>query len=119
MAAQNFLQITNEDLVVGFGSKDIFIYDKNINFKRKLLGHHNNVSSILQLNNNKLLTASLDSNIILWNIDNYEMIFNFMNNHLSINSMILINENRILTYSLFNLNIIEEWEIENSENIIK
>ena len=119
MAAQNFLQITNEDLVVGFGSKDIFIYDKNINFKRKLLGHHNNVSSILQLNNNKLLTASLDSNIILWNIDNYEMIFNFMNNHLSINSMILINENRILTYSFFNLNIIEEWEIENSENIIK
>jgi WD40 repeat protein len=119
MAAQNFLQITNEDLVVGFGSKDIFIYDKNINFKRKLLGHHNNVSSILQLNNNKLLTASLDSNIILWNIDNYEMIFNFMNNHLSINSMTLINENRILTYSFFNLNIIEEWEIENSENIIK
>jgi WD40 repeat protein len=119
MAAQNFLQITNEDLVVGFGSKDIFIYDKNINFKKKLLGHHNNVSSILQLNNNKLLTASLDSNIILWNIDNYEMIFNFMNNHLSINSMILINENRILTYSFFNLNIIEEWEIENSENIIK
>ena len=116
---QNFLQIKNEDLFVGLPYKDIFIYDKNVNFKRKLIGHKSNITSIVQYKENQLLTASLDSNIILWSIENYEIIFNFINNNLSINSMILINDNRIITCSYSKTNFIKEWEIEKIENVNK
>ena len=109
---RNFLQLMNNDLVVGFSSNEVFIYDNSINFKRKLIGHKKNITSFLQLDDNKLLTASLDSHIILWTIDNYEMIFTFINNNLGINSMILINQNRIITCSFSKTNFIEEWEIE-------
>ena len=112
---QNFLQIKNKDLFAGLPYNEIFIYDKNINFKRKLIGHKNNVTSIIQLNENQILTASLDSNIILWNIENYEIIFNFINNNIGINSMILLNSDRILTCSFNKNSFIKEWEIEKIE----
>ena len=116
---QNFIQIQNEDLFAGLPYNEIFIYDKNINFKRKLIGHKNNVTSIIQLNENQILTASLDSNIILWNIENYEIIFNFINNNIGINAMILINSDRILTCSFNKNSFIKEWEIERIENYDK
>ena len=112
---QNFLQIKNKDLFAGLPYNEIFIYDKNINFKRKLIGHKSNVTSIIQLNENQILTASLDSNIILWNIENYEIIFNFINNNIGINSMILLNSDRILTCSFNKNSFIKEWEIEKIE----
>ena len=112
---QNFLQIKNEDLLVGLPSKEIFVYDKKLNFKKKLIGHNQNVTSFLQLNDEKLLTASLDSNIILWRIEDYEILFTFINNNLGINSMILINEYRIITCSFYKRNLIVEWEIEKNE----
>jgi len=112
---QNFLQIKNKDLFAGLPYNEIFIYDKNINFKRKLIGHKNNVTSIIQLNENQILTASLDSNIILWNIENYEIIFNFINNNMGINAMILINSDRIITCSFNKNSFIKEWEIEKIE----
>ena len=113
---QNFLEIKNEDLIVGSESKEVFIYDKNLNFKRQLIGHTNIVTSFLQFDDNNLLTSSIDSNIILWSIDNYDMVFNFINCDLGINSMILINENRIITSSFHTKNYIEEWELESNES---
>ena len=113
---QHFLQVKNEDLVVGLSSEDVFIYDKNLDFKRKLVGHKKNITSFLQLDEDKLLTASLDSHIILWKIGDYEMIFNFINNNLGINAMISINEYRIITCSFCKVNFIEEWEIDKNDN---
>ena len=113
---QHFLQVKNEDLVVGLSSEDVFIYDKNLDFKRKLVGHKKNITSFLQLDEDKLLTASLDSHIILWKIGDYEMIFNFINNNLGINAMISINEYKIITCSFYKVNFIEEWEIDKNDN---
>ena len=115
---QNFLQIKNEDLLVGLLNKEIFIYDKKLNYKAKLIGHKKNITSILQLDENKLLTSSLDSDIILWRIEDYEIIFKFINNNLGINSMILISEYRIITCSFYKTNFIEEWELEESEKSV-
>ena len=109
---QNFLQIKNEDLLVGLPSKEIYVYDKNLNFKKKLIGHKKNITSFLQLDDNKLLTSSLDSNIILWRIEDYEILFEFINNSFGINSMIIINEYRIITCSFYKTNFIEEWKLE-------
>ena len=113
---QFFLQIKNEDLIVCISSPQIFIYDMNFNFKRKLYGHKSNITSVLEISNNKLLTSSLDSNIILWGIDSYEMISRFINNQFGINYMISINENYIITCSFLKTNIIIKWEIKENEN---
>ena len=110
---QIFVYLNNKDLAVGFVSKDIFIYDNNLMYKTRLCGHKKSITSIVEFNENKLLTSSLDSNIFLWKINNYEMIGSFINNNYGINAMILINNNRIIT-SIFNNNnsLIDYWNIE-------
>jgi hypothetical protein len=109
---QIFSELKNEDLLVGSSSKEVFIYDKNLNFKRKLIGHTKTITSFIELNENLLLTSSLDSSIILWRIGDYEMIVKFINNSFGINSMIKINDFRIITCSFYKINFINEWEIE-------
>ena len=107
-----FLQLNNKDLCVGFLSKDIFIYNKDLMYKTKLVGHKKRITSILEFYDNKLLTASLDSNIILWNSNDYEMISSFINNNYEINALIIINKNRITTSSYYKNNILDGWELE-------
>ena len=109
---QFFLETKNEDLIVGSPCKEIFIYNKNLNFKRKLIGHTKSVTSFIELDENLLLTSSLDSSIILWRIGDYEMISKFINNNLGINSMIKINDVRIITSSFYKTNFLKEWKIE-------
>ena len=113
---QYFLQIINEDLLVCTSSPEIFIYDNNFNFKKKLFGHKSNITSALQFTKNEILTSSLDSNIILWGIDDYQMISRFINNQLGINYMISINEKHIITCSFSKTNLIIKWEIKKNEN---
>ena len=83
-----------------------------MNFKRKLIGHTKSVTSFIELDENLLLTSSLDSSIILWRIGDYEMISKFINNNLGINSMIKINDVRIITSSFYKTNFLKEWKIE-------
>ena len=109
---QIFLYLNNKDLVVGFISKDIFIYDKNLMYKSNLRGHKKNITSILEFNENLLLTSSLDSTIILWKINNYEMIGSFINNDFGINAMITNNKNNIITSTYNKNSIINYWKIE-------
>ncbi len=112
-----FLQLKNEDLAVGFLSKDIFIYDKNLMYKSRLCGHKKNITSIIQYDENKILTSSLDTKIFLWRMNDYEMIGNFIHNNYGINSMIIINKNTIVTSSYYKNNSIDEWNIEIYDNI--
>ena len=107
-----FLQLNNKDLCVGFLSKEIFIYNNDLMYKTKLVGHKKRITSILEFYDNKLLTASLDSNIILWNSNNYEMICRFINNNYEINALIIINKNRIITSSYYKNSTLDDWELE-------
>ena len=109
---QIFLKLKNDDLAVGFISKDIFIYNKEFMYKSRLCGHKKNITTIVEYDENKILTGSLDSNIILWRINDYEMVSSFINNNYGIKAMILINKNIIITSSYYKDNIINSWEIE-------
>ena len=110
---QILIYLKNQDLAVGFLSKDIFIYDKNIIYKSRLHGHKQSITSIIEYDENKILSSSLDSNIILWRMNDYEMISSFINNYIGINAMILINKNNIITSSSDNnFCSIDEWKIE-------
>lgn len=106
-----FLLLKNGDLAVGLLSKEVFIYNNDFMYKTRLLGHKKSITSILELDENKLLTSSLDSNIILWGTNDYEIINSFINNKYGISSMILINKNRIITSSSNKNSSIDDWEI--------
>ena len=108
---KNFLQLKNKDIVVSFLSKEVFIYDNDLNYKSRLVGHKKTITSILEFNEDKFLTCSLDSDIILWRNKDYEMISYFINNDMGISSMILIN-NRLITSSYDKNSSLNEWEIE-------
>ena len=112
-----FLQLKNEDLAVGFLSKDIFIYDKNLMYKSRLCGHKKNITSVLQYDENKILTSSLDTQIFLWRMDDYEMIASFIHNNYGINAMTVINKNSIITSSFYKNSSIDEWNLEIFDNI--
>ena len=109
---QIFLHLKNQDLAIGFLSKNIFIYDNNIIYKSRLYGHRQSITSIIEFDENKILSSSLDSNIILWRMNDYEMISSFINNYIGINAMILINKNNMITSSNDNNSTIDEWKIE-------
>lgn len=108
---KNFLQLKNKDIVVSFLSKEVFIYDNNLSYKSRLIGHKKAITSILEFNEDKFLTCSLDSDIILWRSKDYEMVSRFINNSMGISSMILIN-NRLVTSSYDRNCSLNEWEIE-------
>ena len=108
---KNFLQLKNKDIVVSFLSKEVFIYDNNLNYKSRLVGHKKTITSILEFNEDKFLTCSLDSDIILWRSKDYEMVSCFINNEMGISSMILSN-NRLITSSYDRNSSLNEWEIE-------
>lgn len=108
---KNFLQLKNKDIVVSFLSKEVFIYDNNLSYKNRLIGHKKTITSILEFNDDKFLTCSLDSNIILWRSKDYEMDSCFINHDIGISSMILIN-NRLITSSYDKNSSLNEWEIE-------
>ena len=109
---QIFLHLKNQDLAIGFLSKNIFIYDNNIIYKSRLYGHRQSITSIIEFDENKILSSSLDSNIILWRMNDYEMISSFISNYIGINAMILINKNNMITSSNDNNSTIDEWKIE-------
>ena len=116
---QIFLQLKNKDFIVGFLSKEIFIYNNDFMYKTRLIGHKKSITSIVELEflDNKILTGALDSNIILWSSKDYEMIFSFINNNYRINGIIIIDKNRILTSSHYKESSIDEWELEiNNDN---
>ena len=105
------MQLKNKDIVVSFLSKEVFIYDNNLNYKSRLVGHKKTITSILEFNEDKFLTCSLDSDIILWRSKDYEMLSCFINNEMGISSMILSN-NRLITSSYDRNSSLNEWEIE-------
>ena len=106
-----FLELKNQDLDVGFFSKDVCIYDKNLMYKSRLCGHKKRITSILEFDN-KILSSSLDTNIFLWRTNDYEMIASFINNNYEIKAMILINKNNIITSSYSENISIDEWKID-------
>ena len=106
-----FLELKNQDLAVGFFSKEVFIYDKNLMYKSRLCGHKKRITSILEFDD-KILSSSLDTNIFLWRTNDYEMIASFINNNYEIKAMILINKNNIITSSYYENSSVDEWKIE-------
>ena len=106
-----FLEINDGDLIVAFNNQ-IFIYDKNFIFKLKLIGHSNNISGLIKINENLLLSYSTDSNIKLWNLTKNGLIESFNNIENKINSIILIGNNCFI--SSFNIKgyYIEKCEVE-------
>jgi WD40 repeat protein len=109
---QIFLQLNNKDFIVGFLSKEIYVYNNDFKYKTRLIGHKKSITSILEFCDNKILTSSLDSNIILWSSNDYEMISSFINNNNRINGLIIIDKNRIITNSYNKESSIDEWELE-------
>ena len=45
---------------------------KNFVFKESIEGHENNVISLIELNNKKIMTGSYDKKIKIWNIHNFQ-----------------------------------------------
>ena len=107
-----FLQIKNGDLAVGLLGYEIYIYDNNLIFKTRLIGHSSTITSLIEVDENKLFSSSLDSNIIVWNTDNYEMDWIFINNNCSIKCMILLNQNKIITSSKSHDHFLETWTFD-------
>ena len=107
-----FLQISNGDLIVGMLGHQIFIYDKNLFFKKRLFGHNNTIIGLIQLEENIILSYSVDSIIKLWDLKDNEVIETFINIEKKINHLInLGNKQLICSIDEKNYNI-EKWDIE-------
>ena len=113
-----FLQISNGDLIVGLSGSQIFIYDKNLFFKTRLIGHNNTITGLIQLEENILLSYSDDSIVKLWDLNNKEIIDTFFNIEDKINSLIYIGNKKFICANDNKTNNIEKWEIEIYPNIL-
>ena len=107
-----FLQINNGDLIVGLLGNQIFIYDKNLFFKAKLIGHNYTIAGLFQLEEKILLSYSDNSIVKLWNLGTNEIIETFFNIEDKINSLIYIGNKKFICSNNNKGNNIEKWEIE-------
>ena len=108
-----FLYLENGDLAVGLLGVEIFIYNQNLQFKKRLVGHCSAITSLKLINNKYLLSSSLDSKIILWNIEDYELKQSLVNNDSSINDMIVIDDQKqIITGTGNKEKTLKDWIIE-------
>ena len=87
------LEMKNKNVLFGYKSKGIGVY--NMNFERScyLEGHKAEISGLVQLKNELVLSGSKDSKFILWNVETRECLEMFYMNKMEINYMLVMNDN--------------------------
>ena len=87
--------------------------------KQKLIGHEFSVIGLAYLNNDRLISASIDDTIKIWQRNKYELFINkitIKEKKLGIEGLVNINNDTLITYS--GNKSIQIWEIsENLNNI--
>lgn len=71
---------------------------KNYTIIKELKGHTGIILKLLKVNNNLVLSGSVDKTIILWDIDQYKLLFQFSGHSKGVYRAIeLINENTFIS----------------------
>ena len=110
-----FLELSNNNILVSMRENHIFIYDRDYTFKRRFIAHLNDITGIIEYENNILISCSSDTTFKLWNLNNSELNQSFEVNIYPINSIIKL-ENGNIVFSSKNPEFpIEIWNIENYE----
>lgn len=107
-----FLELNNNNIVVSMRENHIFIYDRDYNFKRRIIAHLKDITGIIEYDNNILISCSSDSTFKLWNLNNSELNQIFEVNIYPINSIIKLQNGNLVSSSKNPKFPIEIWNIE-------
>ena len=105
----------NNKMITSSNNKTIDISNyRTAVFLKRLDGHQNVVTSILVISNSRLVSASRDKTIKIWNLNSYECL-NTLTNESGVSSLCLITDNELACGSEDgSINI---WDLNNSNKI--
>ena len=85
------LEMKNKNVLFGYKSKGIGVYNTNFERSCYLEGHKAEISGLVQMKNELVLSGSKDSKFMLWNVEKKECLEMFFINKMEINYMLVMN----------------------------
>ena len=87
----------NGKILINENGKETIIETKGNRCLIALRGHYDDIFCLLETSKRQLVSCSKDGTILIWSIDNHNIIYNFKGHNNSVGCVIEIGENKIVT----------------------